>query len=168
MTVEIEPVERELVIVRLETLGGVVVAVRVGIQRGVPEKATVRLVHEGTSGESDAGDGVVVASWSGVDCVSAVAGVCVWTLALFLKACVGEGLAGRVLAVPDGLGSAVFEADHVVFPVLFSIWPVYSGLLVGGVELGLPVSNMVPEFHAQHRVSLVVSVPFVRVACSVP
>lgn len=145
----------------MEALRGVVVAVRIGIQGGVPERAMVRLVHEETGGERDGGDGVVVAPGGGIDGVRAVAGICVWALALFLGGCVGEGLAGCVLAVPDGFGGAVFEADHVVFPVLFSGWTVYTE------DVNSPVPNMIPEFHAQHRVSQVIPVHQLYIQCTV-
>lgn len=46
-----------------------------------------------------------------------LSGICYRSFPLFLRRFVGEGFASRVLAVPEGLGGAVGEADHVVLPV---------------------------------------------------
>lgn len=55
-----------------------------------------------------------------------------------------------MLAEPDGLWGAVGETDHVVFPACVRLREhLYS--------VYLPVAHMVPEFHAQDDVALVVS-----------
>lgn len=140
----------------MEPLRGVVVAICVRIQRGIPKRPTVRLVHEEARGQSDAGDSVVVVSWCGIYGVGAVAGVSVGTFPCFLGGFVGERLAVCVLAVPHGLRGAVFKTDHVVFPeIIQSVCSIVIRLLL---LTNSPVANMVPELHAQYRVSLVIPV----------
>ena len=66
MPVEIQPVHREIGVIGLKGLRGVVVAVRVCVLGWVPEDAVVGFVDEEAGGEVDAGDCVVVVAADGV------------------------------------------------------------------------------------------------------
>lgn len=81
-------------------------------------------------------DRVVVRPGDGIVRVAAPRGIGDGPHALLLNGGIGEGFAVAVLAVPDLLGSAVLEPDHVV----------------------LPISNVIAEFLEEHRVAEVVGI----------
>src|SRR5262249_13224981 len=115
VTVEVEERHWGRVIVRRKALVVGIVLVEPRVGHRIPAGALVGVVLDQTGGPGDVRGGVVVGSPDCVVGVGAVGDVTDGAAAgLLLDGAVGEGLTVGVLAVPDGAGGAVVEADHHV------------------------------------------------------
>lgn len=182
MALVVEPVGRRGGVIRGKETGRRGVGVDVRTQRRIPQRAFVCFVFKETGGQVEAGDRVVVRSANrqyglplfrlisilvmersvpggGVDSMSAVAAEANWPYSALVSCAELESLARSVLAVPDGLGSAVAEAYHVVFPSCPTVnyrFSESSGMYQPSTHV--PVANVIAELDTQYCVALVVPI----------